>query len=740
MSFAFHVCLKATILLLCAGLLSSALARASASIRHAIWAAALLGALALPVISTILPKVKFEIVGEPMLPIAGPPAAPLSMEISAGPVASPAIETPVAAADSAPWGWTQWLLMLWAAGASIVLLPSAAALWDLHRLKAGSHKALDNSWRELHAEIQKKFSISKPVDLRIATNSGPLTLGVFRKTILLPQTCVDWSIDRRRLVLAHEMAHVKRNDALGQLVSQVVCAMYCFNPLVWYAVHRLRIERERTCDDYVLGLGASAPDYADHLLQIARDLNNGWRLLAVSMAHPSQLKSRIVAILDSRMRRKQMTRFTTAALLTATAALTAGLGPIQFSRLAAIPLPSVAPPIPAPVSTAIAPLPPTAKPVQGPAPELGYVLNRAPMFYPAEARQKRLEGSVVVELNFNANGKIVESRVLSGPEELRQSALQTALQGKYAVQTTRSLQVIVDFKLPVAGTGEISGAVFTTDASSVPISGVIIAATNTTSGITTTTVSDQNGAYMFRNLSQGTYRLSARLASFQDKSFDSIRVGDSQQLQFNFGLRSDADAKRVWSIAASSPISLPDQFNIGPIANIRLFGLSESGFSEMTEKLGAFKGQLISTDLLTRMRTSIKETRGDQHADFTIFSRTDGAIDVLVGFTLQGPPVVDFGPGDVRVGGNVAAANLVRQVKPVYPQAAKDNRIQGVVVLEVKIATDGTVSNARVVTGPPMFVEPALDAVRQWVYKPVLLEGRPVEAVSTIPINFAFEP
>lgn len=83
MSFAIHVCIKATILLISAGLLSSALARASASIRHAIWAAALLGAVALPVISTVLPEVNFEVLPEPMLPSAGPPAAPLSIEINA---------------------------------------------------------------------------------------------------------------------------------------------------------------------------------------------------------------------------------------------------------------------------------------------------------------------------------------------------------------------------------------------------------------------------------------------------------------------------------------------------------------------------------------------------------------------------------------------------------------------------------------------------------------------------------
>jgi beta-lactamase regulating signal transducer with metallopeptidase domain len=372
MSFAVHACIKATILLICAGLLSPALARASASIRHAIWLAALLGALALPMISTVLPEVNFAVLPEPILLSAGRPAARQPIEVPAASVASPAIKSSLAA-GSASWNLTQWLSLLWAAGACIVLLPAAGAVWALHRLKANSDNALDDSWRELLVEIREKFSISKRIDLRIAANPGPLTTGIFRKTILLPQTAADWSLDRRRLVLAHEMAHVKRNDGLGHLLSQIVCGVYWFNPFVWYAVHRLRIERERACDDYVLGLGASAPDYADHLLQIARSLNNGLSFLSVSMAHPSQLKSRIVAILDLRMRRKKMTRFTTAALLTATAVLTAGLGPIQFTRLAAIPLPMVPPPIPARGLTAKAPPPSIAKPAQGPAQEFGHL-------------------------------------------------------------------------------------------------------------------------------------------------------------------------------------------------------------------------------------------------------------------------------------------------------------------------------------------------------------------------------
>src|SRR5262249_18396909 len=69
-------------------------------------------------------------------------------------------------------------------------------------------------WRELLTEIRRKFSISGPVDLCIAANPGPLTTGIFSQTILLPRTAADWSLDRRRLVLAHEMAHIKRRSTL----------------------------------------------------------------------------------------------------------------------------------------------------------------------------------------------------------------------------------------------------------------------------------------------------------------------------------------------------------------------------------------------------------------------------------------------------------------------------------------------------------------------------------------------
>jgi len=90
----------------------------------------------------------------------------------------------------------------------------------------------------------------------------------------------------------------------------------------------------------------------------------------------------------------------------------------------------------------------------------------------------------------------------------------------------------------------------------------------------------------------------------------------------------------------------------------------------------------------------------------------------------------------IRVGGNVQAAMLLRQVKPVYPPLARQARIQGTVKLQAIISRDGTIQQLQVMSGHPLLVPAALDAVKQWVYKPTLLNGEPVEVVTVIDVNF----
>ncbi len=90
----------------------------------------------------------------------------------------------------------------------------------------------------------------------------------------------------------------------------------------------------------------------------------------------------------------------------------------------------------------------------------------------------------------------------------------------------------------------------------------------------------------------------------------------------------------------------------------------------------------------------------------------------------------------MRVGGNVQQANLIRQPKPLYPPLAKAARVQGTVKFQATISKEGTIQNLQLLSGPPLLVQAAMQAVKQWVYKPTLLNGEPVEVITTIDVNF----
>ena len=119
-----------------------------------------------------------------------------------------------------------------------------------------------------------------------------------------------------------------------------------------------------------------------------------------------------------------------------------------------------------------------------------------------------------------------------------------------------------------------------------------------------------------------------------------------------------------------------------------------------------------------------------------------GALSGILGGTAIAPPPPPPPPkpkppqAPVRIGGNVQQANLIRQPKPIYPPLAKAARVQGTVKFEAKISKEGSIEDLHLVSGPPLLVQAAMDAVKQWQYKPTLLNGEPVEVITTIDVNF----
>src|SRR5271167_3954388 len=116
-----------------------------------------------------------------------------------------------------------------------------------------------------------------------------------------------------------------------------------------------------------------------------------------------------------------------------------------------------------------------------------------------------------------------------------------------------------------------------------------------------------------------------------------------------------------------------------------------------------------------------------------------GAMGGVLGGIIGNAPTVTpkaANPQRVRVSQGVSQGLLIRQVKPVYPALARSARIQGTVVLQAVISKDGSIENLHLVSGHPMLAPAAIDAVKQWKYKPYFLNGEPVEVETTINVNF----
>jgi len=109
-----------------------------------------------------------------------------------------------------------------------------------------------------------------------------------------------------------------------------------------------------------------------------------------------------------------------------------------------------------------------------------------------------------------------------------------------------------------------------------------------------------------------------------------------------------------------------------------------------------------------------------------------GVVGGVVGGLPDAPPPTQA----VRVGGNIKEPKKLKDVKPSYPDIAKQARVQGVVILECTISPQGKVSEVKILRGIPLLDAAAIEAVKQWVYTPTLLNGVPVPVIMTVTVNF----
>jgi beta-lactamase regulating signal transducer with metallopeptidase domain len=363
----FDLAIKSLTVMLVACLVAASLRRASAAWRHLVWCLSVASLLLLPVFCLALPAWRVTWLPQwsvqqtslavatqttPVPPIRSEPLPTNSADVILLPsstqltttVDSPAlpvapVET-IAAGGPNAWSTTPWLAIAWAAGGLLSLVPLAVGLRQLAVFHRSSRAIEDSRWLALLAELQRQLAVRRNVQLRCSEATVvPLTWGVIRPVLLVPTLAQGWSEERRRFVLLHELAHIRRWDWLTQLVAHFACAAYWFNPLVWLAARQMRIERERACDDLVLAAGASAIDYAQELLTLAASLADSRlsTLVAVPMARRGALEDRLRGILDHRRRRAAIT---TAAVCLGAALMIAAITPLAMLQAAPTQLPA----------------------------------------------------------------------------------------------------------------------------------------------------------------------------------------------------------------------------------------------------------------------------------------------------------------------------------------------------------------------------------------------------------------
>jgi beta-lactamase regulating signal transducer with metallopeptidase domain len=306
--------IRASVVLLAALIATRLLNRAAASTRHLVWTLAVAGVLILPVARAAIPE--WRVLPTPDRSGEAPRHTSEARLDTAAPregVDSRRWSTVLRAAAAEPGEAAQPFQaagMVGRFGAAAASAWAAVALLLLVRIAHGVHairrlvrtaRCADARWRALLERILEETGSGARVRLLVSGDIAmPMT---WRRLVILPAAAAAWSDERARVVLLHELAHVRRGDWITHALARVTAALHWVNPLAWIALRAMTRERERACDDFVLAHGAPAADYAQHLLDIARaGMPRVAFAVAPAMARRSELEGRLLSILTPRPR------------------------------------------------------------------------------------------------------------------------------------------------------------------------------------------------------------------------------------------------------------------------------------------------------------------------------------------------------------------------------------------------------------------------------------------------------
>ncbi len=691
-----------------------------------------------------------------LLPVLQPWPKPLvivQVQESTAP-AGPAILAPVPVGTplepAIQWGQMVWLIL--AAGVALRGLWLLAGLWQLWRYRTGA-VPMDS----LPAAVEQA-RILTGAEAQVCTTGavdGPVTFGVLRPIILLPPAVLDQPYEAQFGIACHEFLHVRRRDWLFTICEECAGALLWFHPAVWWLLGQIRLAREQTVDAASVALTEARDPYVNALLTMA---GAGARLdlaPAPLFLRKRHLAHRIQSLLKEvamSKRRLVASYLSIAAVTVVTAWFVMASFPLQGSPQVEVQQVAVRDGAGVTVQPG------------------GRILHRTSVSFPAQAMSKRVEGVITIEMSLDSQGAVSDARVLSGPEELRSGVLASVLQWHYIREASGPASVIatIEFRLPLQSnappppppptTPDLKRTLTSIDVSTLP----------------------QPLQDMMRS----------KLASFVGQPFS------AELMQKLLAAARDVDSHVGIALkggtatgSMSMAITLPGTSGVLPSTVPPPPPPPPSSTFPATPGVARIPvgGSVQQSKLISQPKPAYpplaRQARIQGTVRFNVLIGVDGRVTQMALISghpllapaaqevvkdwvyqptlLNGEPVevvtqidVNFtlapegAPGGsaatpavmrIPVGGSVQQAMLVSKPDPEYPPLARQARIQGTVRFNVVIGVDGRVSNMTVISGHPLLVPAAQEVVKEYVYKPTLLNGEPVEVVTQVDVNFTLQ-
>lgn len=669
---------QVTLITAAAAVLVSLLRVSAPGIRHAWWRVVLAICLLLPMVQPW--RSGPDLVGDSSIPV---PSSVATLEL-ASPRAT-AGTVPLLPATRLPESWPAAVGAVIAAGALLRFAWLGAGLLRLRRLRGAGERAAPSDRQD---ELQMLTEAG--AEIRYVPVLGqPVTFGVRRPVVLLPESMKALAEPVQRAVLAHELWHVKRRDWAWILVEECIRSVLWFHPAIWYLVSRIQLSREEVVDELTVLVVSSRRSYLEALLAFADEPP---LFAAAPFARRRHLFQRMLLISKEAVMSSRRI-IVSSGLMVTLLVMTGWYG-------------SSAMPLTTPASIAAA-----DSAADNAQPQLPPRDSKPGEARPATSREADLQAQVAKD---------------PGAPTSRLAYIEIA-----------KLQEARGAKSEAEATLQAARAAFPTD--SMVLS--LLASFYNRAGEFDRAVAIVEDAAAFDSSNPQGHLLVATF--YQEKVQKDRALSPTERLTY---IQKGIDA------ADRALTMKPDYVDAMVYKNILLRHQANLENDPARRSLLIAEADVLRNKAmeLNKARGGVPGGVGGGERG-GVPGGVPGGVAGGIGDAPPPPPpppppdqdvqsmeTID-GTAPVRVGGNIKPPTKIRDVRPVYPQEAQDARVQGVVIVEATIDGTGRIREARVLRSIPMLDEAALEAVRQWEFTPTLLNGVPVPVIMTMTVNFTLQ-